>query len=157
MLVMKKIIFICIAALVLFGAGCEDNNSSNQAPSLPVNDVLIPARDELKGEIVQFEGVFCGLSQIDGIKLCFLDDENSTDNLDLRNWFWGIPEIFPSADEHKGEWAIWMLKEFGDIDADNLTDDEIFVVTGKHVFDDCGFYDDGTCIPNVEVERIEVK
>jgi len=176
---MKKIIFICTTALVLFGAGCNrdyDDQVDEQVQVKPQTDAIdvseiederigfpdldisIPAHDELVGEIVQFEGEFCGLSQISGIKLCFVDGEYSAANLDWRLWFWGIPEIDPEIDEYKGQWAVWMLKEFGDIDADNLIGDEVFIVTGKYVFDDCTFYDDrDICIPNVEVTNIEIK
>jgi len=114
--------------------------------------------DERYGEEIRWEGAFCGLSQIDGIKLCFLDDEGGTDNLDIYNWFWGLPEVVPSVEEHGGEWASWMLKKYGNIDADTLTGDEVFVVTGTFVFNDCNFYDGkDICIPNILVTDIAIK
>lgn len=172
---MIKITFICIAILALFGAGCsKDDNIQDQAQfkapeqlsqsvvdkavGLGCKNAVVPSRDKTLGHNVQWQGVFCGLSQINGIKLCFWDDDLGADGVDDCNWFWGIPEIIPGIDEYNGKWATWMLKKYGDIDAGDLGDDEILIVTGKYVFDDCTFYDDADiCIPNVEVERIEVR
>lgn len=171
----KTIFYALIMLLALFGAGCtrergDQDQTRIKAEETPVQniantdsghaceDASVPMRDDVVGEIVQWQGVFCGLSQIDGIKLCFWDDKLGANAVDVCNWFWAIPEVAPSIDEYNGKWVEWMLNKYGDIDSDELSGDEVFLVSGKYISNDCGFYDDsGICVSNVEVERIEVK
>lgn len=150
----KTIIIIFIFSLVI--VSLVYTIKKNDISNLSYNEISNAENDNFKNKIIQWEGIFCGQSQINGIKLCIIDDKHHVDNLNKNEWFWGIPQIEPSVDEHKGNWATWMLKKYGNINSDNLNGDEIFIVTGKFVFSDCDFYNN-TCIPNIEVIKIEIK
>ncbi|MBA3047368.1 hypothetical protein KKC83_01580 [Patescibacteria group bacterium] len=128
----------------------------DEISDLSYDEVAVKLYDDFQNRIIRWQGIFCGQSQISGIKLCVIDEHHPKDNLNKDKWFWGIPQIEPNIDEYKGKWATWMLKKYGNINSENLASDETFIVTGKFVFNDCAFYDN-TCIPNIEVIKIEIK
>jgi hypothetical protein len=120
--------------------------------NLTYNEVATFQYEEYIDQIVQWQGKFCGLTDITGIKLCIIDKDHPIDSIDNQNWFWVIPPYKPELNEYDGKWRGWMLNKYGNFDINNLTGDESFSVTGKYILcDEVGI---DHCIPTIEVIKI---
>lgn len=99
------------------------------------------------------------LSQIDGVKFYFVDSNNvPSSTFGQMDWFWAEPEDLTdlTAEQTGGKWVQYMLKRFGDIDIDKIdTEKDIFLVSGKFDYRDCGYLNGHVCIPVIKVDRIK--
>lgn len=156
----SKVLIIILVVSVCFGVLWYFYNQKvykiDSMSKLTFNAVVVDNAGSYVGKEITWLGQISGNSQIDGIKFNIIDQDHkvSSDN----NWFWAIPPDFPTSAEINGQWAVYMLSRFGNIDNNQIVRDrDFFLVTGLLEKSDCTFYDGGSsCIPQVIVKKIEL-
>lgn len=125
--------------------------------NLSYSSVVSDKTKSYVGKQVAWKGkIATNLSQIDGIKFWVVDKQHQPNTKTNNAWFWSVPADWPTSDDTNGAWVTYMLKRYGNIDASKINpDSDVFLITGKFLELDCTFYDNGPCIPNLEVEKIE--
>lgn len=130
-------------------------------PGLDYNTVVNNFKKTYIGKEVSWAGKISNLSQIDGIKFWIVDDQHRPNATTYNDWFWALPADLPTVETTHGKWVTYMLRRYGNIDANSINgDNDVFLIKGKLLFLDCDFYNNtpttpAPCIPNLEVENIQ--
>ena len=179
----KPLLIMLSTVFLVFGIFVCDNmlkmailnawNNKHEAPAMSYGNlnglsyntvVSETSTSTYMGKGVKWLGVIAGMSQIDGIKFWVADKDHTSFNNSYHDWFWAIPNdpnLLLGPEQTHGEWVTYMLKTYGNIDADTTDPThDLFLITGKLDENDCTFYDStptttAPCIPNVIVEKIE--
>ena len=164
---MKKILcLIFFASFVLVGCGndLEKNNTlnntfderkqnsikSNEISELTYN-MVINSNDRYEGMIISWTGT-PRLHGLNTGSFYILDSEHKLENLNDYHWFWAIPNIKNEDAKKINDFKSWVETFEG---VDDYKGGNIFLITGKILENDCGYYGKDVCIPDIDVIKIE--